>query len=415
MKRLESVTRSPIYSSISETLTGLETIRAYGETGRFRKQHLQRMEKNGKFFFHLWMCTSWMTCRLEIATTFILLMVSLFSVIFRDSTSEIALGLALSYGLQLTALFQRCVQLAIDVSVYMTSTERVLEFMTIEQEKSTNNVIERSDLTTHTTVPSSSEVISVENLEWPRDGLIEFNHVTFRYRDNPPALVDVSFVVQPGERVGVCGRTGAGKSSLMFALFRMEEVENGFISIDGAIISEQVPLALLRKSLAIIPQDPVLITGSLRFQLDPFEIYSDEEIWDVLNVVTMRKHVKAMSQGLQTLVEEGGSNLSHGQRQLICIARALLRKTKVLVIDEGTSAVDPATDIAIQTALRVSATKNGTTILAIAHRLATIKDFDKILVMGDGKVLEYDTPQSLLANQNSQFAKMILDNKESNN
>lgn len=203
LKRLESVSRSPIYSSLSETLTGLETIRAYGDTDRFLRMHLKRMNRNHKLVFHLWVCVSWMTIRLEVSTSFVLLSISLISVCLRKSVDPVSLGLALSYGLQLTALFQRCIQLTIDLATYMTSTERVLEFLEIPQE---SNIIE-----------SDSNELSVSSIipeNWPQSGKIEFSNVWMQYRDNPPVLKGVSLSINAGERIGVCGRTGAGKVSL---------------------------------------------------------------------------------------------------------------------------------------------------------------------------------------------------------
>ena len=192
----------------------------------------------------------------------------------------------------------------------------------------------------------------------------------------------------------------------MVALFRMVELSEGTIFIDGTDVSK-VPLQTLRSKLAIIPQDPVLLTGTLRFQLDPFSMYSDAEVWAVLDKVNMREAVQSFTLGLSELVRENGDNLSQGQRQLICIARALLRHTQILVVDEGTSAVDPFTDDLVQRVLREQAQVHGTTILAIAHRLQTIVDFDRILVLGAGNILEYDTPSALIQNKNSVFASML--------
>ncbi len=192
----------------------------------------------------------------------------------------------------------------------------------------------------------------------------------------------------------------------MMALFRINELMQGKILIDGVDIAT-VPLTQLRSNLAIIPQDPVLFTGTIRFQLDPFQEFSDIKIWYVLEQVNLATLIKSMPKGLSELVSENGDNLSQGQRQLICIARALLRDAKILVVDEGTSAVDPYTDELIQKVLRRQVSEYGITVLAIAHRLQTIIDFDKILVLGDGKVLEYDSPTVLLADSTSVFSSMI--------
>jgi ABC-type multidrug transport system fused ATPase/permease subunit len=196
----------------------------------------------------------------------------------------------------------------------------------------------------------------------------------------------------------------------MVALFRMVELGEGSILIDGTDVS-QVPLQVLRSKLAIIPQDPVLLTGTLRFQLDPFETFSDAAVWGALDQVNMRETVQSFPLGLSEQIRENGENLSQGQRQLICIARALLRQTQILVVDEGTSAVDPYTDDLVQKVLREQATVRGTTILAIAHRLQTILDFDRILVMGAGHVLEYDTPENLMRDKSSVFSSMLGDSE----
>jgi ABC-type multidrug transport system fused ATPase/permease subunit len=197
----------------------------------------------------------------------------------------------------------------------------------------------------------------------------------------------------------------------MMALFRIVELSQGEILLDGVDIAS-VPLTQLRSNLAIIPQDPVLFTGTIRFQLDPFEQYSDQLIWEVLDQVNMKEMVKSLPNGLKEKVSEGGDNLSQGQRQLLCIARALLRDAKVLVVDEGTSAVDPYTDDLIQQVLRKQAKEKGITVLAIAHRLQTIVDFDRILVLGQGVTIEFDTPSNLLMNSNSMFYSMMQESHQ---
>ena len=204
----------------------------------------------------------------------------------------------------------------------------------------------------------------------------------------------------------------------MMALFRIAEVDrpddssSSGIYIDGKNCSTAVPLHTLREKLSIIPQDPVLLTGSIRFQLDPFDKHSDAELWAMLDVVNMADAVKSMPNTLLSLVAENGSNLSQGQRQLICIARALLRNAKVLVVDEGTSSVDPATDDLIQAALRKSAFERGATILAIAHRLSTIKDFDRVMVMSEGTVAEIGAPYDLMKDSTSMFSQMLSESSQ---
>lgn len=416
LKRMESMTRSPIYSSLSETLTGLDTIRAYAATGRFLSQHRAKMETNQKYFFHLWMATSWMTGRLEISTSIILFAVALLCVCLRETSSPVSLGLALSYGLQLTALFQRCMQVSIDVSTYMTSVERILEYrkLTIEQDTvepcsdffsvGLENVAAVSaDNHEYSPVPLKAELPP----DWPPRGEIEFKGVSMRYRDNTPlALNNVSFTIHSGEMIGVCGRTGSGKSSLIVSLFRIVEILEGSILIDGIDI-RSVPLTRLRSSIAIIPQDPTLLTGTIRFQLDPMQKFSDVELYNVLAAAAMDDHVRSLPDGLDEKVSEGGENLSHGQRQLLCIARALLRSNRILVIDEGTSSVDPGTDELIQRTFRLIAKRTGCTIICVAHRISTILDFDRILCISGGHVQEFGTPAKLLSNKDSMFAALV--------
>ena len=419
LKRLESVTRSPIYGSLSETLVGLETIRAYGDTERFYEQHQSRMDTNNNFYFTIWMATAWMTIRLEVTTSIILALVAILAVLLRDNTNAIALGLALAYGIQLTALFQRCVQLTIDVAVYMTSAERILEYLEIPQERS---IVEQEDKEEKTTIAATTSDIDVSATDtavdlaaWPTQGNITFDQVVFGYRHLPPVLKGISFSIQGGERVGICGRTGAGKSSILYALFRISEIRSGSITIDDHNITRSIPLTELREKMAIIPQDPTLFTGSIRFQLDPFHKYSDEQIWSALKDVHLESVVMSMPGRLQERVQEAGSNLSSGQRQLLCICRALLRQCRILVIDEGTSAVDAYTDDLIQETLRKSAEKQKVTIIAIAHRLTTIRNFDKILVMHDGVVAEYDAPDELLKRgEESHFYNMLYESGDDN-
>ena len=395
LKRLESAARSPLFSSLSETLSGLDTIRAYGHTSRFLGCHQLRMERNMRFYYHLWMSMSWVTVRLEVATCVILLSVSLLAVCLRESVSPVALGLALSYGLQLTALFQRCVQVTIDVNNYMTSTERVFEYV---QEVRSEESVSRG--------PSEAQA-----QDWPGSGCVEFRGVVMQYRDNPPVLRGVSFSMRSGQSVGICGRTGAGKSSILLCLLRIVELSQGSVLIDGRDVAT-VPLQLLRRQIAVIPQDPVIFSGSIRMNLDPFRERSDADVYGALEQVCMREYVDALPGKVDEELQERGENLSQGQRQLLCIARALLRDVRVLVMDEATSAVDPATDSAIQQMLR-TVQGRGTTVLTIAHRLSTILSYDKILLLQDGLVEGFDSPASL-TKSSEVFRQMLAESGTQN-
>jgi ABC-type multidrug transport system fused ATPase/permease subunit len=284
----------------------------------------------------------------------------------------------------------------IDTETYMTSVERLMEFVEAPTEIDY--------------LPSSVEgTAPTEN--WPSKGTLSFKDVRLRYRDGPLVLQDLSFDVPGGSSVGVCGRTGAGKSSLITALFRIVELERGSITIDGVDIA-RVDLSSLRSSLAIIPQDPVIFSGTLRYNLDPAGVYSDADVHRVLALVRLKPLVEKLAKGIEEPLDDMGSSLSQGERQLVCFARALLRQARVLVLDEATSGVDVETDTLIQSVLRdesAASTAGRPTIVTIAHRLQTIIDYDSILVLGNGKVLEHGPPQALLQNPNGHFAAIWAD------
>merc|ERR1712194_432173 len=245
--------------------------------------------------------------------------------------------------------------------------------------------------------------------EWPSIGDIKIQHTSMRYRDGPLVLKDVTVAVKGGEKVGVFGRTGSGKSSLMNALFRITEMEpdGGKIIIDGLDIAN-IGLNPLRLSLSIIPQDPVMFSNTVRYNLDPFKEKSEYELWDALKKVQLAEAIAVMPGGLDEQVAEGGENFSQGQRQLLCIARSLLRKPKILVMDEATASIDNTTDAALQSMIRENFAS--ATVLTIAHRLNTIMDSDRVLVLDDGNVAEFDTPAALM-NQGGIFASMVEKSK----
>ena len=242
---------------------------------------------------------------------------------------------------------------------------------------------------------------------WPQRGEIDFVDYSVRYRDGlDPALKRITFGVKSGEKIGIVGRTGAGKSSLTLALFRIVEAAKGKIWMDGVDIS-RLGLQTLRSRITIIPQDPVLFCGTIRSNLDPFETYSDEQLWHILELSHLKSFVVSLPAGLGHAVSEGGENLSVGQRQLICLARALLRRTSVLVLDEATAAVDLETDSLIQATIRHQFGQ--CTVLTIAHRLHTIIDSTRVVVLDSGRVAEFDAPAVLLANPRSRFYSLAKD------
>ncbi|XP_069753249.1 ATP-binding cassette sub-family C member 5 isoform X10 [Narcine bancroftii] len=230
-----------------------------------------------------------------------------------------------------------------------------------------------------------------------------------RYRENLPlVLKKVSFTIKPQEKIGIVGRTGSGKSSLGIALFRLVELSGGSIIIDGVNITE-MGLADLRSKLSIIPQEPVLFTGTVRFNLDPFQQFSEEQVWDALERTHMKECISQLPLKLESEVMENGENFSVGERQLICVARTLLRRCKVLILDEATAAMDTETDSLVQETIRESFAD--CTMLTIAHRLNTVLSCDRVMVLSQGQVVEFDKPSILLANENSRFCAMFAENK----
>jgi ATP-binding cassette subfamily C (CFTR/MRP) protein 1 len=261
-------------------------------------------------------------------------------------------------------------------------------------------------MTAHPTIVTLSQPVPPKG-EWPSAGAIAIRDLRMRYREGLPLVLDgVSLDIRGGEKVGVVGRTGAGKSSLMVGLFRLVEAAGGSIAIDGIDIST-IGLADLRERLAIIPQDPVLYSGTVRSNLDPFGLYTDAQIWHALERAYLHKAVESLENRLDAPVSENGENLSVGQRCQICLARALLRHAKILILDEATASIDMETDKQIQDTIRADFAD--CTILTIAHRLNTIVDYDRVLVLDAGKIREYDTPANLLRDPNSAFAAMCAE------
>lgn len=242
---------------------------------------------------------------------------------------------------------------------------------------------------------------------WPSQGKIEFNNASMRYRDGPLVLKDITMEINGGEKIGVVGRTGSGKSSLMNLLFRITELEKngGIVKIDG-VDTSNIGTEILRLNLSIIPQDPVMFSNTVRYNIDPFGDSTESEIWEVLQKVQLSEVISALPDGLDDLVAEGGENFSQGQRQLLCIARSLLRKPKVLIMDEATASIDNSTDAEIQKMIRENF--SDATVLTIAHRLNTILDSDRILVLDDGNIVEFDSPDNLLSKDNGVFKGRLV-------
>uniref|UniRef100_A0AAQ5XSE2 Multidrug resistance-associated protein 4 n=1 Tax=Amphiprion ocellaris TaxID=80972 RepID=A0AAQ5XSE2_AMPOC len=385
IKRLESTTRSPVFSHLSSTLQGLSIIRAFKAQQNFQQLFDAYQDLHSEAWFLFLTTSRWFAVRLDGICSVFVTITAFGCLYLRDGLEAGAVGLALSYAVTLTGMFQWGVRQSAEIENMMTSVERVVEYAELESE---------APWETDKQPPS----------DWPRTGSITFDRVNFSYSASEPlVLKKLTVIFASREKVGIVGRTGAGKSSLISALFRLAEPE-GRIMIDGFLTSE-IGLHTLRQKMSIIPQDPVLFTGTMRKNLDPFRQHTDEDLWNALQEVQMKAVVEELPNKLETMLTESGSNFSMGQRQLVCLARAILRKNRILIIDEATANVDPRTDSLIQQTIRDKF--HECTVLTIAHRLNTIIDCDRILVLDAGRIQEYDEPYVLLQNQEGLFYQMV--------
>ncbi|KAM9012499.1 multidrug resistance-associated protein 1 isoform 6-T7 [Ara ararauna] len=388
LKRLESVSRSPVYSHFNETLLGVTVIRAFEEQKRFIKQNDMKVDENQKAYYPSIVANRWLAVRLEYVGNCIVLFAALFAVMARNKLSAGLVGLSVSYSLQITAYLNWLVRMSSELETNIVAVERVKEYAEMEKE---------AEWSIEQTAPAST---------WPEEGKIEFRGYGLRYREDLDlVLKNINVTINGGEKIGIVGRTGAGKSSLTLGLFRINEAAEGEIIIDGVNIAK-IGLHDLRFKITIIPQDPILFSGSLRMNLDPFDQHSDEDIWRSLELAHLKNFVSSLPDKLNHDCAEGGENLSVGQRQLVCLARALLRKSKILVLDEATAAVDLETDKLIQSTIKSQFEE--CTVLTIAHRLNTIMDYTRVLVLDRGEVVECDSPEHLLQ-QKGIFYSMAKD------
>ncbi|NWU61608.1 MRP3 protein, partial [Pterocles burchelli] len=379
LKRLESVSRSPIYSHFSETVSGASVIRAYRRAKSFVDISDMKMDENQKSYYAGIISNRWLGIRVEFVGNCIVLFSALFAVIGRNSLNAGLVGLSVSYALQVTMSLNWMVRMTSELETNIVAVERIKEYSETETEAPW--IIEGKS-------PPA---------DWPSKGELEFVNYSVRYRKGLDlVLKGLNLQVHGGEKIGIVGRTGAGKSSMTLCLFRILEAAKGEIKIDGVKISE-IGLHDLRSRLTIIPQDPVLFSGTLRMNLDPFNNYSDEEIWKALELSHLKRFVSSQPSTLEYECSEGGENLSVGQRQLVCLARALLRKTRILILDEATAAIDLETDDLIQMTIRTQF--EDCTVLTIAHRLNTIMDYTRVLVLDNGTIAEFDTPANLIASK----------------
>ncbi|XP_044730121.1 probable multidrug resistance-associated protein lethal(2)03659 [Chrysoperla carnea] len=386
LQRIEGISRSPVFSHVSASLDGITTIRSCGAQSLLAKEFdIQQDVHTSAWYLTVATGTAfgfWLDC---VSVSFLAALIFSFILMDDGTTFGGNAGLAISQSLILTGMLQYGMRQTAEVMNNLTSVERILQYTKLEKEG-----------------PFESEPGKKPVAAWPEDGKLEFKHTYLRYNPtDEPVLKDLNFEINAGDKVGIVGRTGAGKSSLVQAIFRLAPLD-GEIEIDN-IATKSVGLTDLRSRISIIPQTPVLFSATLRNNLDPFNKSDDASLWQALEEVEL----KDLGESLDYKVNEGGSNFSAGQRQLLCLARAIVRNNKILVLDEATANVDPNTDSLIQTTIRKKFVD--CTVLTIAHRLNTIMDSDKVIVMEAGRMVEYDHPHILLQQNNGYFTKMVAE------
>ncbi|KII89764.1 hypothetical protein PLICRDRAFT_39929 [Plicaturopsis crispa FD-325 SS-3] len=399
LKRLDAILRSSLYTHFSESLSGLTTIRAYGEADRFQLVNETRVDVENRAYWLTVTNQRWLGVRLDFLGSLLAFVVALLTVGTRFTISPSQTGLTLSYILSVQQAFGWMVRQSAEVENDMNSVERIVYYAKDIEQEPPHEIPE--------TKPAAP---------WPSQGQVEITDAVLKYRPElPPVLKGLSMLVKGGEKIGIVGRTGAGKSSIMTALFRIVELSSGTISIDGVDISK-IGLTELRSGLSIIPQDPLLFSGTLRTNLDPFGLHDDARLWDALKRSYLVEDTKRESVGsvsstahanklsLDSAIEDEGGNLSVGQRSLVSLARALVKDTKVLILDEATASVDYETDKKIQDTIANEFIDR--TILCIAHRLRTIISYDRICVLDAGQIAEFDTPRRLYEKTDGIFRGM---------
>eukprot|EP00038_Savillea_parva_P006061 m.161407 g.161407 ORF g.161407 m.161407 type:complete len:1586 (+) comp12073_c0_seq1:309-5066(+) len=390
LHRLDGTTKSPIFGLCSESVGARVTIRAYAMLEHFITLGESLIDTNLKVYLSVKLLERWISTYMNLAATLFGTALVVVAVVARDQVDPAMVGLALVYSLQLMGLSSWTMMVFVQVEATMTSLERLCELAAVPSQETPTVTDRYRDPPPH----------------WPTSGTVTMRDARLRYRsDLPLALKGISVSIAAEEKIGVCGRTGAGKSSVLALLYRLFEPEPGsLIEIDGVDITT-VDLHRLRHALAIVPQDPVMFNGTVRSNLDPWGVHDDAALWNVLEQVTLKPAVVSFPRQLDESTGRAGDRLSHGQRQLMCIARALLKPSKILLCDEATSSVDSHTDAVIQQLIR-HAFKDRT-VLTIAHRLHTILDSDRILVLQDGRVAEFDAPSALLSVPHGLFRSML--------
>jgi ATP-binding cassette subfamily C (CFTR/MRP) protein 1 len=387
VKRIVEQTKGPLCSHFAATIIGVSTIKAYQVDRLFVKDNETFVDTHHRARYLEMAMIRWLSTRLEVLSVFIVFGTSLLGVLMKGSLDPALVGLAVAYSLTISENLNWTVRMFILCESGLVNVERIHSYSSL---------------------PSEAQRVIKTNRppkDWPSRGEIVLQNVSMRYSEGGKLVLNnISAVIKPGKTIGIVGRTGSGKSSFLLALFRMVELAGGKIFIDGIDIAT-IGLKDLRRKISIIPQDPIIFSGTLRQNIDPFSKFSDFEIFSALEGVHLREMVENMPLKLNEPVQEGGSNLSVGEKQLLCLCRALLRKTRIVVLDEATSSVDSESENVVQKAIK--STFHDRTVIAIAHRLETVIDADMIMLMNSGKIEEYDRPGVLLQDHSSLFSHMV--------
>ena len=383
LNRIEGVLNSPILNLVNETIPGTATIRAYNLQNKYIELFQEKVDEHYKLEYYINGTGQWYLLCLNLLSMLFLTYMVIMTLMHKNKFTPKIIGIILTYSLILQEDMIEFLSSFSNFENTMTKLERCLSY--------TNLISERPN--------SLTSDLSLR--DWPSKGEIIFQNFNVKYRnDTELVLKNINFQIKPGEHLGIVGRTGSGKSTIALCLFRILEAFSGHIYIDGVDISK-VGLDKLRGSITIIPQDSTLMNGTLRYNIDPIKAFSDKEIIQVMKKIGFDYIINQHNLGLDQNISENGSNLSIGEKQLICITRAILRKSKIIVLDEATASIDYKTEEIIQKAL--NELLNDSTMICIAHRIKTVMNANKILVLENGEIAEFDTPKNLLENKNSLF------------
>ncbi|XP_073072380.1 ATP-binding cassette sub-family C member 8 isoform X3 [Manis javanica] len=394
LQQLDDTTQLPLLSHFAETVEGLTTIRAFRYEARFQQKLLEYTDSNNIASLFLTAANRWLEVRMEYIGACVVLIAAVTSIsssLHRELSAGLV-GLGLTYALMVSNYLNWMVRNLADMEIQLGAVRRVHGLLRTEAES-------YEGLLAPSLIPEN----------WPDRGEIRIQNLSVRYdRALRPVLRHVDALICPGQKIGICGRTGSGKSSFSLAFFRMVDMFEGHIIIDGIDIAK-LPLHTLRSRLSIILQDPVLFSGTIRFNLDPEKKCPDSTLWEALEIAQLKLVVKALPGGLDAIITEGGENFSQGQRQLFCLARAFVRKTSIFIMDEATASIDMATENILQKVVMTAFADR--TVVTIAHRVHTILSADLVIVLKRGAILEFDKPEKLLSQKDSVFASFVRADK----